>query len=170
MGEHIIEAASARVPSTVAHRDELWDRCHQNLTAQICHRLEQEVLRLGGSYAHVLDESIDSGCDDVTGRNRKALELRLDRLGTTSNSRSTRYSLNALQRLSLVNCNVIGFVTLDNVLRFVFRSMVQIAFEAHGRDNFLQDHSANSSCFGLPFNMVAALERLRHRTRPILHE
>ena len=67
MGEHIIEAASARVPSTVGHRDELWDRCYQNLTAQICDRLEQEVLRLGGSYAHVHDESIDSGRDDVTG-------------------------------------------------------------------------------------------------------
>ncbi len=67
MGEHIIEAASARVPSTLAHRDELWDRCYQNLMAQICDRLEQEVLRLGGSYAHVLDESIDSRHDDVTG-------------------------------------------------------------------------------------------------------
>lgn len=67
MGEHIIEVASARVPSTVAYRDELWARCYKNLMAQICDRLEQEVLRLGGSYAHVLDESIDSRRDKVTG-------------------------------------------------------------------------------------------------------
>jgi hypothetical protein len=66
-GEHIIEAASARVASTVAPSDELCDRYYQNLTAQIRDRLEQEVLRLGGSYADVLDESIDSGRDDVTG-------------------------------------------------------------------------------------------------------
>ncbi len=55
MGEHIIEAASARVPNTVAHRDELWDRCYQNLMAQTCDRLDQEVLRLGGSYARAPD-------------------------------------------------------------------------------------------------------------------
>jgi hypothetical protein len=66
-GEHIIEAAGARVPSTLAHRDELWDRCYQDLMAQACDRLEQEVVRLGGSYAHVLDESVDSRHDDVTG-------------------------------------------------------------------------------------------------------
>jgi hypothetical protein len=30
-------------------------------------RLEQEVVRLGGNYAHVLDESVDSRHDDVTG-------------------------------------------------------------------------------------------------------
>jgi hypothetical protein len=31
------------------------------------HRLEQEVTRLNGRYAHVLDESIDSRHDDTTG-------------------------------------------------------------------------------------------------------
>jgi len=30
-------------------------------------RLEQEVARLGGDYAHVLDESIESRHDDTTG-------------------------------------------------------------------------------------------------------
>jgi hypothetical protein len=30
-------------------------------------RLEQEIARLGGSYAHVLNESIDSRHDDATG-------------------------------------------------------------------------------------------------------
>jgi hypothetical protein len=66
-GEHMIEAASARVPSTLAHRDELWDACYEDLMARACARLEQEVVRLGGSYAHVLDESVDSRHDDITG-------------------------------------------------------------------------------------------------------
>jgi hypothetical protein len=30
-------------------------------------RLQQEITRLGGHYAHVLDESIDSKHDDATG-------------------------------------------------------------------------------------------------------
>jgi hypothetical protein len=67
IGEHMIEAASARVPSTLAHRDELWDVCYEDLMARACARLEQEVVRLGGSYAHVLDESVVSHHDDVTG-------------------------------------------------------------------------------------------------------
>ena len=69
-----------------------------------------------------------------------------------------------LQRFSLVNCNVIGFVTLDDVLRLVLRSMVQIAFEANVGDNLLNDHATNSSAFRVPFNLVTALERLRHPT------
>jgi hypothetical protein len=67
MGEHVVEATSARVPSTLAHRDELWDRCYEDLMVQAQARLEQEVVRLGGNYAHVLDESVDSRHDDVTG-------------------------------------------------------------------------------------------------------
>jgi hypothetical protein len=66
MGEHVIEAASARVTNTLAHRDDLWDRCYGDLMARACDRLEQEVVRLEGSYAHVLDESVDSRQDDVT--------------------------------------------------------------------------------------------------------
>jgi hypothetical protein len=31
MGEHIIEATSRRVPDTLAHRDELWNRCQDEL-------------------------------------------------------------------------------------------------------------------------------------------
>src|ERR1700676_2716808 len=65
MGEHVLEAASARVPSTLAHRDELWDRCYQDLMNRCRARLKQEVARLGGTYAHVLDESVDSRHNDV---------------------------------------------------------------------------------------------------------
>lgn len=67
IGEHIIEAASDPVPGTLAHRDELWNECHKELTAHLTRRLEQEMARLGGDYAHVLDESIDSRHDEITG-------------------------------------------------------------------------------------------------------
>ena len=67
IGEHTLEATSSRVPGTIAHRDELWDRCQADLMARTCARLEQEVARLGGHYAHVLDESLDTGRDQATG-------------------------------------------------------------------------------------------------------
>ena len=65
--EHVVEASSGRVSSTLAHRDELWTRCHADLMAQAHARLEQEVARLGGRYAHVLNESIDPHHDAATG-------------------------------------------------------------------------------------------------------
>ena len=67
LGEHTVEATSARVPGTLAHRDELWDFCYTDLMAQARSRLEQEVARLGGHYAHVLDEAVDSRHDPVSG-------------------------------------------------------------------------------------------------------
>ena len=67
MGEHTVEATSRRVPSTLAYRDELWNRCYEDLMSQIRIRLEQEVKRLGGNYAHVLNESVDSRHDAITG-------------------------------------------------------------------------------------------------------
>ena len=67
IGEHVVEAASRRVPGTPAHRDELWTQCYEDLMAQVRSRLEQEMIRLGGDYAHVLSESVDSMHDAVTG-------------------------------------------------------------------------------------------------------
>jgi len=67
MGEHVVEASSRRVSSTLAHRDELWEHCYEDLMAHARERLEQEVARLGGDYAHVLDESVDSRHDPVSG-------------------------------------------------------------------------------------------------------
>ena len=67
MGEHVVEADSGRVLGTIAHRDDLWSRCFDGLMAQVRLRLNQEILRLGGNYAHVLSESIDSKHDDVSG-------------------------------------------------------------------------------------------------------
>ena len=67
MGEHVLEATSSRVQGSLAHRDELWDRAYQELMENTEARMKQEIARLGGRYAHVLDESIDSRRDDATG-------------------------------------------------------------------------------------------------------
>ena len=67
IGEHTLEAAGSRVPGTLAHRDELWDRCYEDLMAHTRARLEQEMDRLGGDCVHVLSESIDGRHDDATG-------------------------------------------------------------------------------------------------------
>ena len=68
MGEHTVEATSARVPGTLAHGDELWNSCLDDLMTATRTRLEHEVVRLGGDYAHVLDESIEPRHDQAKGR------------------------------------------------------------------------------------------------------
>ena len=65
--EHILEATSARVQGTLAHRDELWDLCYDTLLEHTRERFSQEITRLGGDCAHVLEESIDSRHDDASG-------------------------------------------------------------------------------------------------------
>ena len=67
VAEHIVDAVSCRVPGTIAHRDELWTKCYRDLMEHAVARLHQEVERLGGRYAHVLEESIHSRHDDTTG-------------------------------------------------------------------------------------------------------
>ena len=59
IGEHVLEATSGRVQGTLAHRDELWDRCYRSLIANTEERFAQEVARLGGHYAHVLNVAND---------------------------------------------------------------------------------------------------------------
>ena len=67
VGEHIVEGNSLHVTGSLAHRSELWDRCYQDLMARLHERLCQEVHRLGGHYAHVLEEAVDSRHDDRSG-------------------------------------------------------------------------------------------------------
>jgi len=67
IGEHVLEAASFRVPGTIAHHDDLWRTCYDDLMRQANVRLEQEVARLGGDCAHVVDEIIETRRDDVKG-------------------------------------------------------------------------------------------------------
>jgi len=65
--EHVIEATSDRVPGSIERYGELWHRCHNALMEHAQSRLEQEIHRLGGHYAHVLDEHIESHRDDLKG-------------------------------------------------------------------------------------------------------
>ena len=67
VGEHVVEATSSRVPSSFAHCGELWGRAYRELMENAETRMKQEIDRLAGRYAHVLDESIDSRRDEVTG-------------------------------------------------------------------------------------------------------
>ena len=67
MHEHVIEATSDRVSGIIEQHGELWQRCYAVLTENTRLRLEQEVTRLGGDYAHVTDEHIESQHNDATG-------------------------------------------------------------------------------------------------------
>ena len=67
VAEHTVEATSSRVTGAIGHRDELWDRCYQELMASTEVRLAQEIARFGGHYAHVHDESIDIRRNDAAG-------------------------------------------------------------------------------------------------------
>lgn len=67
LGGHVLEATSNRVRNSLAYRDELWESCYRNLMDNVADRLRQEVRRLGGDYAHVMSESIDSRHNDATG-------------------------------------------------------------------------------------------------------
>jgi hypothetical protein len=67
IADHVVEANSSRVPGTLAHRDELWDRCYQELMAVAEGRIRNEIARLGGDYAHVHGESLGAKHDDVAG-------------------------------------------------------------------------------------------------------
>ncbi|MCC6991335.1 MAG: hypothetical protein IT181_20180 [Acidobacteria bacterium] len=66
MDEHVVEAVSARVAGAIEPHGDLWERCHASLIAQVRIRLAQEMARLGGDYAHVVDEHVDSRRDDAT--------------------------------------------------------------------------------------------------------
>jgi hypothetical protein len=43
LAEHTVEADSSRVAGTLAHRDELWDQCYQELMTNAESHLAQEV-------------------------------------------------------------------------------------------------------------------------------
>ena len=64
--EHVLEATSDRVSGSIVRYGDLWDRCYASLMGHTTDRLVQEMARLGGHYAHVLDEHIDSKRDDRT--------------------------------------------------------------------------------------------------------
>ncbi len=67
IGNHTIEATSGRVPQTLEYREKMWERCYRELMDRTRLRLAQEIVRLGGDYAHVLKEEIAPRHDDRTG-------------------------------------------------------------------------------------------------------
>lgn len=67
MGGHTIEATSSRISGRIARHDDLWRQCEQELMANTEARLREEITRLGGRYAHVLEEVIEPRHDDRTG-------------------------------------------------------------------------------------------------------
>ena len=66
VAEHTVEADSRRVPGTIAHQDDLWNQCRTDLFAAVKARLDQEITRLGGRCAHVLDEHVEVKRDAAT--------------------------------------------------------------------------------------------------------
>jgi hypothetical protein len=64
-GEDQVEAVSSRVHGRIAHQDDLWDRCREEVLAAASTRIEQEVARLGAKYARVTDEELDPRHDDA---------------------------------------------------------------------------------------------------------
>lgn len=63
VGEHTVEAASERVSGRLAHGDAMWGTCYESLLRELDGRIRQELTRLGGHYAHIRGESIDSKHD-----------------------------------------------------------------------------------------------------------
>jgi hypothetical protein len=49
VAEHVVEATSGRIPGTLVHQDELWTQCYEDLMPKTSTRLEQEIVRLGGT-------------------------------------------------------------------------------------------------------------------------
>jgi hypothetical protein len=66
-GADTIEATSGRVQGGLSHSDDAWVRCYRDLMERTRVRLEQEVVRQGGHYAHVRDEVIDARHDEAKG-------------------------------------------------------------------------------------------------------
>jgi hypothetical protein len=64
--EHTVEADSVHVAGAFLHRDDrLWDRCEHDLARAVRRRVDQEVRRLGGRCARILDEHVEPKRDDM---------------------------------------------------------------------------------------------------------
>lgn len=66
-GADTIEVTSRRVQGGLSHRDDAWVLCYEDLIDRLRTRLEQEVVRRDGDYAHVRDEVIEVRHDEGKG-------------------------------------------------------------------------------------------------------
>jgi hypothetical protein len=64
-GEHEIEAESPHVHYNLYDRSAMWTDCYRELAEVTEDRVRQEVERLGGSCAHILDEEVTGRTDDA---------------------------------------------------------------------------------------------------------
>ena len=64
-GEHEVEAESPHLHYDTGNRQVMWGTCYPLLHAVAEERIRQEVVRLGGSCAHVTDEHITAKTDDA---------------------------------------------------------------------------------------------------------
>ena len=67
IGIHTVEATSGRRVEHFEEGGSLWTQRYEELIAHARERLAQEIARLGGDYARVYEESIDTRHDDATG-------------------------------------------------------------------------------------------------------
>ena len=67
MNEHTVEATSSRVAGRSSTGTSSGIAATRSSWPTPVSRLAQEIARLGGHYAHVHDESIDTRHDDATG-------------------------------------------------------------------------------------------------------
>ena len=66
-GEHFLDAASEKVPYHFDRRDQLWVECHPSLVSSVETRIDQEITRLGGRCAHIVDEDIEPSVNNGAG-------------------------------------------------------------------------------------------------------
>jgi len=66
-GTYEVEAESPRIDYDLTHRSELWKQSYPPLLEAAERRATQELVRLGGSCAHIIDEQIVAKIDDTTG-------------------------------------------------------------------------------------------------------
>ena len=64
-----------------------------------------------------------------------------------------------------MNCDVVGFIALDEILGLFFAGVVGVAFQSHVGDQFLYDSAPDPACFRIPSYVIAAFERLGHLFR-----
>lgn len=65
-GEHEVEAESPHVHYDYGNREAMWGKSYGPLMEEAERRMAQEVARLGGSCAHVLEEVVTAKTNDAT--------------------------------------------------------------------------------------------------------
>ncbi len=61
-----------------------------------------------------------------------------------------------------MDCNVVGLIAFDQVLRCISRRMMHVPLEFHVRSDPFDDDSADMARLGVPSDMVADLESFGH--------